>query len=103
MSVLVLNSENFHKEVIESNRPVLIDFWASWCAPCRMLSPIIEEIADAHPEIKVCKVNVEEAEDLAQEFNIMSIPTMLVFKDGKVVNKAVGVKPMRQILELIEM
>ncbi|MBE7066786.1 MAG: thioredoxin [Ruminococcaceae bacterium] len=103
MSVLVLNSENFHKEVIESNRPVLIDFWASWCPPCRMLSPIIEEIADAHPEIKVCKVNVEEAEDLAKEFNIMSIPTMLVFKDGKVVNKAVGVKPMRQILELIEM
>ncbi|MGN0178117.1 MAG: thioredoxin [Monoglobaceae bacterium] len=101
MAVIVINKNNFQSEVIESDKPVLLDFWASWCGPCRMLSPIVDEIAEEHPEIKVGKVNVDEEQELAAQFNVMSIPTLFVMKNGKVSNQSVGVIPKNQILELL--
>ncbi len=100
MSVTVVNKDNFKTEVLESEKSVLVDFWASWCGPCRMLSPIVDEIAQEHPEFKICKVNVDEEEELARYFEIMSIPTLVVIKDGKEINRTVGVKTKNQILEL---
>lgn len=101
MSVLVITKENFQKEVIESEKTVLLDFWASWCGPCRMVSPIVDEIAEEHPEIKVGKVNVDEQQELAAEFGVMSIPSLFVIKNGQVVNQSVGAKPKNQILEML--
>ena len=90
MAVITITSENFEKEVLQSDKPVLIDFWASWCGPCRMVSPLVEEIATEHPEIKVGKVNVDEQQDLARKYRIMSIPSLYMFKNGEVANKTVG-------------
>ena len=101
MLILTVNKNNFQKEVLESDRPVLIDFWASWCGPCKSLSPIIDEISAEHPEIKVCKVNIDEEQELASQFDIMSVPTLLVIKDGKIVNQSVGLKPKNQILQML--
>jgi len=101
MSVIEITSENFEKEVLKSDKPVLLDFWAIWCMPCRMLSPVIDEIAEEYDSIKVGKVNVDEQGELAQKFNIMSIPTVAVFKDGKNVNTSVGVKPKAEILDML--
>ena len=97
---IVINNNNFQKEVLESDKPVLLDFWASWCNPCKMIAPIIDEISSEHPEIKVCKINVDEEQALASHFDIMSIPTLLVIKDGKIVNQSVGLKSKSQILEM---
>jgi thioredoxin 1 len=97
-----ITSQNFKQEVLESEKPVLIDFWASWCAPCRMLSPVIDELAkEKGEEIKVCKVNVDEEPSLAQQFNVMSIPTLVAMKNGKVVNVSVGVKSKQAIENMI--
>ena len=93
MSVITITKENFEAEVLRSDKPVLVDFWATWCGPCRMVSPIVDEIAAEHTEVKVGKINVDEQPELANRFGIMSIPTLLVFKDGKVANQAVGVRP----------
>ncbi len=101
MSVLVVSKNNFQKEVLESDRPVLLDFWASWCGPCKAISPIIDEISAEYPEIKVCKVNIDEEQELASQFDIMSVPTLLVIKDGKIVNQSVGLKSKNQILQMI--
>jgi thioredoxin 1 len=93
--------ENFESEVMNSDRPVLIDFWAPWCGPCRMLSPTISEIAEEYGDkVKVCKVNVDEQGELASTFGVMSIPTLVVIKEGKVVNSAVGVRPKDQIVSM---
>lgn len=102
MAVVNLTLENFEAEVIKSNVPVLVDFWASWCGPCRMLSPIVDEIAEERTDIKVGKVNVDEQEELAMRFGIMSIPTLIVFKNGEAVRKTMGVQPKAAILGLIE-
>ena len=101
MSAMNLNQDNFHREVMESEKPVLLDFWAPWCGPCRMVVPIIDQIADEHPELKVAKINVDEETELAQQFRVMSIPALFVLKDGKVVNQSVGAKSMEEILDMI--
>ena len=101
MHALVINKNNFQKEVLESDRTVLLDFWASWCGPCKSIAPIIDEIAAENSQIKVCKVNIDEEEELATQFHIMSVPTLLVVKDGKVVNQSVGLKPKNLILEML--
>lgn len=101
MAVLNITKNNFEAEVLRSDKPVLIDFWASWCGPCRMMSPIVDEIAAERGDIKVGKVNVDEESELAGAFNVMSIPTLVVIKDGKVVNGAVGVRPKAEILRTI--
>lgn len=102
MSVLVINKENFENEIIRSDKPVLLDFWASWCGPCRMVSPIVDEIAEEHPEYKVGKVNVDEQPELAAAFQVMSIPSLFILKDGKVVNQSTGAKPKQQILDMFK-
>ena len=102
MSEMNITKNNFEQEVLHSDKPVLIDFWAPWCGPCRMLSPVISEIAEEYGDrIKVCKVNVDDEGELAASFNVMSIPTLVVVKDGKVTNSAVGVRPKAQIVEMI--
>ncbi len=101
MSALKINKNNFDL-VINSDKPVLLDFYAEWCGPCRMVSPIIEQIADENPQYLVCKVNVDEEPELAAQFGVASIPTLAVIKDGKIVNKSAGAKPKPQILKLLE-
>ena len=101
MAVITVNDENFEKEVLQSRMPVLLDFWATWCGPCKMMTPVVEELAtEKEGTIKVCKVNVDDEPDLAQKFNIMSIPTFVAIKEGKVVGTSVGVQTKQQILEL---
>ena len=101
MSVINLNQENFEQEVLKSDVPVLVDFWASWCGPCRMVSPLVDELAEEHPEFKFCKVNVDEQSDLANRFKIMSIPSLISFKDGNLKDMSVGAKSKEQILEML--
>ena len=102
MAVITITKENFEQEVLHSAKPVLLDFWASWCGPCRMLSPIVDEVAEERSDIKVGKVNVDEQPDLAAEFGVMSIPTLLVFKNGKLVNQTVGARPKSGVLALLD-
>ena len=102
MAALVITQDNFEAEVLQSDRTVLVDFWASWCGPCRMLSPIVDKIAEEYPEYKVGKVNVDEQEALVAAFGVMSIPTLVVFKNGKVVNQSVGVQSKNKILDLLK-
>ena len=103
MAVIKLTSENFEEEVIKSSIPVVVDFWAEWCGPCRMQSPIVDDLAETmQGELKVGKVNVDYEGDLAAKYNIMSIPTLLIFKDGNVVNTAVGLHSKQEILNLIK-
>ena len=101
MSALNITKNNFHEEVVQSDKPVLLDFWASWCGPCQMVGPIVDEIAEERSDVKVCKVNVEEQRELAAAFKVMSIPTLVVMKEGKIVNRAMGARPKDQILELL--
>ena len=101
MSAVNINKANFQEEVLNSDKPVLLDFWAPWCGPCRMVAPIVEEIAGERPDIKVGKVNVDEEQELAMQFGVISIPTLVVVKNGEVVNQAVGARPKNQILALL--
>ena len=101
MAVVTITTENFAQEVLHSDKPVLLDFWASWCGPCRMLSPIVDEVAEERGDVKVGKVNVDEQPELAGEFGVMSIPTLLVFEQGKLVRQAVGARPKASVLELL--
>ena len=101
MAVITSTKENFQSEVVQSDKPVLLDFWATWCGPCRMVSPIVDQIADERSDIKVGKINVDEQPELAQQFRIISIPTLVVMKDGQIANKAVGAMPKEEILALL--
>ncbi len=102
MSALNINKENFQKEVMESEQPVLLDFWAPWCGPCRMVSPVIDQVAVEVKGVKVGKINVDEQPELAGQFGVMSIPTLVVMKNGKVVESVVGVRPKDQIIKMLE-
>lgn len=101
MAVMTLTKENFDTEVLQSDRPVLVDFWATWCGPCRMISPVVDEIAEERDDIKVGKINVDDEEELAVRFGIMSIPTLMVFRGGKAAGQIVGVQPKQTILNMI--
>lgn len=101
MKTITITKENFENEVLKSEKPVLLDFWASWCGPCKMVSPIIDEIAVEAKEAKVCKINIDEQPELAAAFKVMSIPTLAVMKEGKVVASGVGVKPKAAILQML--
>lgn len=101
MFAININKENFHEEVINSDKPVLLDFWASWCGPCRMVAPVLEEIAKERSDIKLGKINVDEQAELAGQFGVASIPTLVVMKGGKIVNQAIGARPKDQILEML--
>ena len=101
MSAVNINKNNFHEEVMNSEKPVLIDFWAPWCGPCRMVVPIIDEIAAEHPEYKVVKVNVDEEVELASRFGVASIPTLVVMQNGMEVERSVGARPKNQILDML--
>ena len=101
MSAININKNNFQNEVLNSEKKVLLDFWAPWCGPCRMVVPIVEEIANERPDIKVGKINVDEEVELASQFGIMSIPTLVVIENGKIVNQAMGARPKEAILDML--
>ncbi|MGP1586292.1 MAG: thioredoxin [Schwartzia sp. (in: firmicutes)] len=102
MKPITLTQENFKAEVIETKGTVLVDFWAAWCGPCQMLSPVVDEVAEALTDVKVGKVNIDEQPDLAAQFDVMSIPTLVVFKDGQEVEQSVGVIPKESILKMVQ-
>ena len=101
MSALQITKDNFQSEILNSDKPVLLDFWASWCGPCRMVLPIIEQIAGERDDIKVAKINVDDEPELARQYGIMTIPTLMVIKDGQVVKQSAGAKSKAQILDML--
>ncbi len=101
MGILHITKENFQTEVMESDKTVLLDFWATWCGPCRMIAPVLEEVAQEREDVKVCKIDVDKEPELAQQFQIMSIPTLIVMEQGRIVNKALGAMPKNSVLALL--
>ena len=101
MSVLHINKQNFQEEVLSSEKPVLLDFWAPWCGPCRMIGPILDEIAKERPDVKVCKINIDEEYDLAARYKVVSIPPLMVLQNGMVEDRAIGARPKGQILNML--
>ena len=102
MAALHITSDNYESEVLNSAKPVLLDFWASWCGPCQMLLPVIEELSNEVTDAKICKINVDEESSLAEKYGVMSIPTLVVVKDGRTVSTSVGVQPKDKILEMLK-
>lgn len=102
MSVLTITNANFEQEVLKSDKPVLVDFWAAWCGPCKMLSPVVDQLADELADVKVAKVNIDEEMDLAEKFNVSSIPCVVVFKNGEEVNRSVGLAPKQKLIDLLK-
>lgn len=102
MSVLHINHESFEKIIAQNGKTILVDFWATWCGPCRMIAPVLEEVAKERPDVTVCKVDVDEERELALEYGVSSIPTLLVFRDGKVVNQSIGAIPKERILAMLQ-
>ena len=101
MAVIEITKENYETEVLKSDKPVLLDFWAPWCGPCRMLSPIVDEIAEERDDIKVGKINVDEQEELSKQFGVMSIPMLVVMENGEITNTSIGYKPKKDVLKII--
>ena len=101
MSVFHIDRNNIQRGVLNSDRPVLLDFWAPWCAPCRMVGPILDEIAEERSDVKVAKINIDEQPELASQFGVMSIPTLMVMKEGRIVQQAMGARPKAQILSML--
>jgi thioredoxin 1 len=102
MAVVTVTNDSFKSEVLESDKPVLVDFWAAWCSPCRMISPLVDEIAEEHPEIKVCKVNIDQEPEIARQYRVMSIPMLFVFRNGEVANTLLGAQPKANIEALLK-
>ena len=102
MAVIHVTNDTFEQEVLQAKEPVLVDFWATWCGPCQMVAPVLEEIAEEMKDAKVCKIDVDEQPELAREYRVMSIPTLMVFKDGQAVKREVGAKPKNEILEMLK-
>ena len=100
--ITTITKENFEHEILKADKPVLVDFWASWCGPCRMLGPTIDEIAEEHQEIKVCKINIDDEAELAIRHGVMSVPTLMIFKNGEIAQTAIGVRPKEEILDLLK-
>jgi thioredoxin 1 len=102
MSAVKITIDNFEEEVLKEKKPILLDFWASWCGPCKMLLPIVEELSDELTDVKVCKVNIDEQSDLAEKYQVMTIPTLMVFKNGKSVDSSIGVQSKSFILDMLK-